>query len=255
MRCFLLLVVAMAATASAARAERMTVAVSTPEVMINSNFTGAPVTVFGVIERDSGAPVMPGGSYQVAILIVGPNETVVERRKDRLLGVWVNRASRAISQAPSLYVLNASHDLAGIANPSVLERLQIGFDNIGFVFDGRAPRLDPESGEFRDAFIRLKQQAGLYSEKADVSFIGDLIFRGTSFLPANLPVGHYTVLAYLFSGGELIAHAQDKIDVSKTGFEGSMAAFARNQSLLYGLICASLAVFIGWAGGVIFRRD
>jgi hypothetical protein len=34
-----------------------------------------------------------------------------------------------------------------------------------------------------------------------------------------------------------------------------MASFAQNQSLIYGLICAALAVFIGWAGGVIFRRD
>ena len=34
-----------------------------------------------------------------------------------------------------------------------------------------------------------------------------------------------------------------------------MAAFARNQSLVYGLLCAALALFVGWLGGVIFRRD
>jgi len=137
----------------------------------------------------------------------------------------------------------------------VLQRLQIGFDNIALVYDGRAASSDPEAAEFRRAFIHLKQRAGLYDQESGVSFVGNLIFRSTTFLPANIPVGRYTVLAYLFSGGELIAHAQDKIEVSKTGFEGSMAAFARNQSLLYGIMCAGLAIFIGWAGGVIFRRD
>ncbi len=34
-----------------------------------------------------------------------------------------------------------------------------------------------------------------------------------------------------------------------------MSAFARSQSLLYGLICVVLALTIGWLGGVIFRRD
>ena len=31
--------------------------------------------------------------------------------------------------------------------------------------------------------------------------------------------------------------------------------FARNQSLLYGLICVALALIVGWLGGVVFRRD
>ena len=35
----------------AAWAEKLTVAVSTPEIQINSNFTGTNVTVFGVIDR------------------------------------------------------------------------------------------------------------------------------------------------------------------------------------------------------------
>ncbi|MEJ0096883.1 MAG: TIGR02186 family protein [Bauldia sp.] len=63
------------------------------------------------------------------------------------------------------------------------------------------------------------------------------------------------MLAYLFSGGALVAHAEDGFVISKSGAEGSIAAFARSQSLVYGIICAGLALFIGWAGGVIFRRD
>ena len=254
MRRVALLVLAITAATGAARAERLTVAVSTPEVAISSNFAGTPVTVFGVIEGDS-AGAGAAGAYKVAILVLGPTESVVARRKDRVLGVWANRAARTIGRAPAFYSLTTSDTLDTIANPAVLQRLQIGFDNIGFVFDGRTGASDPEAKEFRDAFIRLKQQAGLYEQQQNVGFVGNLIFRSSAFLPANIPVGRYTVLAYLFSGGELIGHAQDRIEVSKTGFEGTMAAFARNQSLVYGVLCAALALFVGWLGGVIFRRD
>lgn len=247
---------AVVACAAPASAERLTVAVSTPDIAINSNFTGVPVTVFGVIEQDASRAAPAGGDdYRVAVLLVGPNESVIARRKDRVLGIWLNAAARTIGSAPSFYSLSSSTPASDIANPAVLQRLQLGFDNIGFVYDGRSAARDPESVEFRDAFLRLKRESGLYSEANNVTFIGNLIFRSTAFLPANIPVGRYTVLAYLFQDGELIAHAQDKIDVTKTGFEGSMARFARGQSLLYGIICAGLALFVGWAGGVIFRRD
>jgi uncharacterized protein (TIGR02186 family) len=250
-----LLAIVVVATASPAFAERLTVAVSTPEVSISSNFTGAPVTVFGVIEPDATRPIAPDTQYNVAILVLGPNESVIARRKDRVLGIWLNHAARTIGAAPSFYALSANAPDDTLANPAVLQRLQIGFDNIGFVYDGRSAAHDPESLEFRDAFLRLKRESGLYAETDNVTFVGNSIFRSSVFLPANIPVGRYTVLAYVFVGGELIAHAQDKIDVSKTGFEGSMAAFARNQSLVYGILCAALALFVGWAGGVIFRRD
>jgi uncharacterized protein (TIGR02186 family) len=137
----------------------------------------------------------------------------------------------------------------------VLQRLQIGFDHLALAVDGRVGANDPETQEFRGAFLRLKEDDGLYAETRDVTFIGNAIFRSISFLPANIPVGRFTVAAYVFADGELVAHAQDRIEVTKAGLEGAMAAFAHSQGLIYGILCAGLALFVGWAGGVIFRRD
>lgn len=250
-----LMFLVLVAIASPAAAERMTIAVSMPDIMINSNFTGTPVTIFGVMENDSAEPAPTDQKYGVAILVLGPNESVVARRKDRVVGIWLNHSARTIGAAPNFYALSTSGALSTLSSPPVLKRLQLGFENIGFVYNGSSGRGDPEAIEFRDAFLRLKQQAGLYSDIENVTFIGNSIFRSTAFIPANIPVGHYTVLAYLFSDGGLIAHAQDRINVTKSGLEGTTAAFARGQSLIYGLLCAGLALFIGWAGGVIFRRD
>ena len=235
--------------ATPAKAERLTVAVSMSEVHITSNFTGTPIAVFGVVEEDAGAT--PASDYQVAVVVLGPTESVVERRKDRIAGVWANRAAEAITNAPSFYALNATGAPEALGNPAALQRLQIGFANLNLGRDAA----NPDAAEFRAAYLRLKQKAGLYDQEASIKFIGPLIFRTNAFLPANVPVGRYTVLAYLFSGGELIAHAEDAFVISKSGAEGSIAAFARSQSLVYGLLCAGLALFVGWAGGVIFRRD
>ncbi len=242
------------AAAGSARAEKLTVALSTPEVTINSNFTGTTVTVFGVIDRDAKS-VSGVGGYDIAVLLLGPRETVVARRKERILGIWANAASETFEAVPSFYALSTSVAVADLATAPVLDRLQLGFDNVAFRYSGRAFANDPAAARFREAFIRLKDRAGLYSQEVGVNFIGSLIFRTTFRLPANIPVGAYTADAYLFSDRLLIARADDKLRVTKTGLEDTMSTFARNQSLLYGLICVALALTIGWLGGVIFRRD
>jgi uncharacterized protein (TIGR02186 family) len=240
--------------ASAARAERVTIAVSTPEVAIGSNFNGAPITVFGVIEGEAPGAA-PTGPHDVAVVVLGPPETVVARRKDRFLGAWINRASETIVDAPAFYALNTSTELVAISTPATLDRLGLGLDNIPFTYEGRPAINDPAAAEFRAAYVRLKEKAGLFSQQVAVDFIGETIFRTTAWLPANVPVGRHTVLVYLFSANALIAHAEDSIMVSKTGVDQLVPTFARSESLIYGLLCAALAIFVGWLGGVIFRRD
>ncbi len=235
-----------------AHAQRLTIAVSTPEVSISSNFTGATVTVFGVIEGTAGTSPLEQ-QYDVALVVLGPPESVVARRKDRLVGIWANSGAATIIGVPSFYAVDSSAAIAAIAPTATLSRLQLGFDNIEMPY-GEGVR-SADIAEFRDAFLRLKARANLYHEQTGIEFIGDTIFRSNTFLPANIPDGRYTVLAYLFSDRALVARAESSITVSKIGFEEVVAGFATGQSLIYGLMCATLALFIGWLGGVIFRRD
>jgi uncharacterized protein (TIGR02186 family) len=241
---------------SSAHAEKLTVALSTPEIQINSNFTGTNVTIFGVIERDAGtvARVAP---YEVATLILGPSETVVARRKDRFLGIWINGASETIVAAPTFYSLATSTGLgAPVLTAPIFKRLQIGFENIAFTYSERVAPNDPAASEFRQAFLRLKGSANLFTEDlGGVSFIGDSVFRATVRIPANVPVGRYRALVYLFSGDALLAQAEDTIRVSKIGFEQYMFEAVHTRSTLYGLFCVALALFTGWLAGVVFRRD
>jgi len=181
------------AIAGTALAEELTVAISTPEVRIDSNFTGTTITIFGVIQRDSAAVSRTTG-YDVVTLASGPRESVTARRKDRILGVWANRASETLVAVPSFYSLNTSRELDAIARPALLARLELGFHHIAFAYGRRNEVNLPAAVEFRDAFIRLKSENGLYSEHiGGVAFIAATVFRSTIWIPANVPVGRYTV--------------------------------------------------------------
>jgi len=238
-----------------AAAEQLTIALSTNNIRIDSGFTGDALTVFGVIERDA-ATISRNSPYEIAVLVKGPTDTVVVRRKEPLLFFWVNRASETFTAAPSYYALNSTGPLDEIATPPLLARFGLGFANVPLQVAGAAEEAtDPD---FREAFIRLRKEAGLYTEFAGgVDFIGtsDSVFRTAAWIPSNAPDGRYTIEVYLFSGEVFLAHQQATLNVTKVGFEQFMFEASHNRALLYGLACVLLALFTGWLAGVVFRRD
>jgi uncharacterized protein (TIGR02186 family) len=230
--------------AGAARAEKLTVALSTGRVEISSNFTGTSLVVFGAIERDAATVSRPEG-YDVVVIVRGPSQTVVTRRKERTFGIWINRTSETY-EAPAFYSAHATGPLEAIALPATLRQYEIGLP---------ALRLDG-TPDFIDAFLRLKRNDGLYSEiEGDVRFLSPSIFQAAVGLPANVPVGTYRTTVHLFSGNALLASQEGSFEVGKSGFEQFASTFARNQGLIYGLVTILLALFTGWLAGVIFRRD
>ena len=93
------------------------------------------------------------------------------------------------------------------------------------------------------------------SDRTSVEFIGDVVFRADIDLPANVPIGEYRTEVHLFSGGTLLAVDSAAMLVSRSGVEQALFAFSREQAIIYGLLTVALALFTGWLGGVLFRRD
>ncbi len=236
-----------------AAAEQLVVALSTDHVKISSSFTGTGITVFGSIEPD-GAPRPASGAYDVVVVVRGPGETLVTRRKERVFGIWLNRAAQTFKDMPSFYAIHSGRPLAEIAPMDVLKRYQLGFANLAFRADGGGPAAGDE--DFRAAFVRLKQEAGLYREAPyGVTFPGGSLFQTTVEIPANVPVGTYRVEAFLFADAAMIAAGSAAFGIAKTGFEQFTFDLARQNGYLYGLICVVLALVTGWLAGVLFRRD
>lgn len=238
-----------------ARAETLISAVSPDRVSITSNFAGTELTVYGSVERDA-ATVSRASGYDVAIMLIGPRRTVVTRRKDRVVGLWINRASRSFD-APSFYALATTRSLADLATPVQLGRQQIGIDHLILPEGGPGgTEAVPAGDEFRTAFLDHQRRAGLYAEyPSAVKWLGTHLFSVTLPIPAEVPVGRYVARVLLISDGNPLAEHLSDVDVSKSGFEQKVADAAQHRSIVYGLASVLIALFTGWLGGALFRRD
>ena len=153
------------AAATPASAERLIVSVSRHQVRVNSSFDGTQIVLFGSVERDA-QTIQRRGPYDIVVTVTGPKETTVARRKERVLGIWVNMASRIFVNAPSYLHVLASRPFEDIAAPDRLRRWQIGLDNIQL-----PQQVGPDIADtvptdpFRQNFVRLKTEHGMYGQK------------------------------------------------------------------------------------------
>lgn len=237
-------------------AERLVVSLSTHLVQINSNFAGAELLLFGSIERDA-ATVARRGGYDIVVTVKGPPETVVTRRKERVLGLWVNTDSRTFLESPGYLAVFSNRPVEQITDQTVRRRQQIGLNF--FVLPQRIGEDIADvtaSDPFRAAFIRLRTGQGLYREQPNaVTFLTPTLFRTNIPLPAVVPVGNYEVDAKLFADGALLARQTSAIELVKAGFEQFVASSAREHGVSYGLATIAMAFATGWLASVIFRRD
>ena len=252
---FLCLFIGLCAGSVGARAESLVADMSDRVIKISSNFTGSDIVIFGMIERDA-STVSRGEPYDLVVVVRGWDETIVSRRKERVVGIWVNNERKLYPNAPNFYVLSSTRKLEDIANPSVLSKMQLGTDYLMLPPNQEISETLREPDPFRLAALRLKRQAGLYRDDlSSVTFLNDSLFRTTVDIPANVRVGRYDVTVHLFRGGALLSSVSQPLNIAKAGFEQMTFSLARNNSIIYGLLCVGMAMFMGWFAGVVFRRN
>jgi uncharacterized protein (TIGR02186 family) len=235
-----------------ALAERLVVSLANHRVLITSNYTGAELVLFGSVERDAA----PAKAYDIVATISGPRQSLRVRRRSRVLGVWVNTASRTFVDPPSYLAVLTSRPLNAVTAADTQRRLQIGIANTPF-----PERVNDDIGEvsndpFRAALINLMRERGLYGEEPSaVTFLTPTLFRAAISLPAQVPIGSYDVDVKLFADGAMIARTDSAFEIVKVGFEQFVVDAAHDHGLLYGLATALMALVTGWIASVVFRRD
>jgi uncharacterized protein (TIGR02186 family) len=258
-RCILALATPLALLASPppAAAERLVTTISRHQVMVTSNFTGTSIVLFGTVEPDTPAARRRTPNYDLVVTIAGPKQTTVTLRKERVLGIWTNVASRTFENVPSYLAVLSNRPFEAITDQETRKRMQIGLDNIllSQSIDGASVEA-PADDIFRSSFVRLKMSHGLYSQLANgVTLLTPTVFRAGITLPAEAPVGNYDVDIKVFADGTMLARASSAFEIIKVGFEQWVAAAARDYGLFYGIGTAMMAVFTGWFASVVFRRD
>jgi uncharacterized protein (TIGR02186 family) len=241
--------------AGPAAAERLIASLTNHRVMITSNYTGVELVLFGSVERDA-ASVESKGPYDIVATVTGPRESLRTRHKQRVLGIWVNTAARTFVDPPSFLAVLASRPLDAITNAANQRRQRLGIANTPLPEVIHNDIGEVASDPFRAALVRLMRERGLYSEEPNaVTFLTPTLFRAAILLPAQVPIGDYTVDVKLFAEGNLIAQTNSAFEIVKVGFQQFVVNAAREHGLLYGLATTMMALATGWIASIVFRRD
>ncbi|MFC3327509.1 TIGR02186 family protein [Mesorhizobium cantuariense] len=234
--------------------EGIQIGLSTDNVSITAGFSGADLTIFGSLENPDPL-VARQGRYDVIVVLEGPPRPVVVRRKDRVLGVWVNLDSETFENVPMSYSVATTRPLQDITEPNSYRQLSLGASNL-YMQPADAGDSPATIEEFTAALRERKSATGLYSENVGgVQFLSQNLFRATVRLAPNVPVGTHKARAFLFKSGVFIKESSAQLEIRKSGFEQSIFRVAHNYSFLYGIFAISLAMLTGWLGRVIFRKD
>ncbi len=237
--------------AAQARAQGLVFGTSDPTISIHSNFSGETVTLFGNIEPSAdGTP--PAGAFDVVLVVRGPTEDRVVRRKDRQFGIMLNSEYALFSRLPSFYRVLSSRPLEAIVSQETIAERHL---TVKAQAEAALSETTGDKDAFVDELVRLMRQANLFRDNGrGVAFLSPTFFSARVELPANVPNGIFLAQALVIQNGEVVATSAQRFYVQKSGFERFLGDAAGDNPLVYGLAVVALALSTGWLGGVLFRR-
>lgn len=233
--------------ALAQRSSDLATGITEEEIAVTSDYRGARLTVFGVHWQRARV------KSDVVVVLRGPGEREIVRRKRRVLGLWINSDPVRFSSAPSFYSLASTRPVGAFLSASTIATL--GLDPGALArLEGSTPE-DSDPAAYRRALVRLKKGSGLYRESPNgLRLEEDGAFKVPFIIPANAPVGVYAVDVYLFRNGRLVQHKPGKINITRIGIEKTIYSAAHTWPLLYGIATVLFALGAGYAAALAFRR-
>lgn len=233
--------------ASATKAENIVLGMNHDEVKITANFDGSEILIFGAIKRE--AP-QAEGALGVIVTIVGPNERVKVRRKERKFGIWMNTDEIEVDAAPSFYAVSTSMPWAEIISDTDDLRHRISIPRAIRAVDTRVT----DTELFNEALKRIRETQGKYGiYENGVILDQDTLFQTRIPMPANLTAGDYKTRIFLTRDKKVVSSFDTTIDVRKVGIEDFLYTLAHEKPFLYALMSLLIAVVAGWGASAFFR--
>lgn len=229
--------------------ERLVAGLSVDAVGITASFDGSDILIYGAVARET--PLPPGPPLQIIVTVEGPSEHITVRRKNRVLGIWVNTQSVSVAAAPGFYAVSTSAPLDDILLPSEDTRFRISVP-LAMRALGEAKGVEDVT-PFTEALIRLKSAEGRYRlDEGNVHVVEQTLFRADVALPAQLVEGDYKARVFLLREGRVIDVQLAAIAVHKVGLERWLYRLALDKPFQYGVLSLVLAVAAGWGASAAF---
>ncbi|HRE20396.1 MAG TPA: TIGR02186 family protein, partial [Rhabdaerophilum sp.] len=218
-------------------------------------YTGAEITVFGLIERDA-RTIARTGNYDIVALVQGPTGEVTVQRKGKFGPIWLTDDRKKYAKVPLFFSILSSRPLSAVVDETVREKLMLGLE-----YFLPKPEMQPEKRDlddfgFRNALLRLRRdEGGLVEDPKSITMIRPNLFTARVVLPATAPTGLYLVNLTILAEGVPLKTAQAGFVVRKVGFDAFVANAARTEAWGYGLFTVLMAVMMGWIANLVFRKD
>ncbi|MCB1367926.1 MAG: TIGR02186 family protein [Rhodobacteraceae bacterium] len=230
--------------------EKVVAGLSQDNVSITATFDGTGILVFGAVKREAPAPTH--APLHVVIEVSGPPHAVTVRRKEKVLGIWINRDTIEVDSAPSFYAIAATAPLSEIVSETENLRHKISVDRLIRMVG--APDHISDAENFVEAVIRIRRDNGLYTDTgASVQLTDETLFKTEFDLPSNLVEGDYSARIFLIRGTEVVDSFETAIAVRKVGLERWIYNLAHQRPLIYGLLSLAIAIAAGWLASAVFR--
>lgn len=247
MRRIWLILVLLAAPALAN--ESIVTGLSQNKVQITTDFDGSDILVYGAVKRDAPAPT---GGLDVIITLEGPSSPLVVRRKQKVMGIWLNTSSVQIANAPSFYAVTATGPVDDILSQA--DDLRFGITLSRRINTKEISVNTMDFPEYTEALRRIRIKENQYQVTPSmVQLVDQTLFRTDFALPANVTEGNYKVRLFILRAGQVIDSQERFINVRKTGLERDLYNLAHQQPLIYGLLSLVMAAVAGWAASAGFR--
>ena len=250
--CGLAMLAALPGAALAQRAgPRLITDLSQNRVDIEYTFAGADILLFGAIDRASS---LRNRQLDLVVVVRGPSYPLTVRKKERVAGMWINTRSVRFHTTPSYYAISTTRPIDEIVDPKTAAIYEFGISNLHFS-PASTERSAQEIQEFQTGLVDLRSREGLYVEnEGGVRVVEGVLFRTSTRLPGDAPVGEYSASVFLIADRQVIATTTVPLTVGKTGFEQAVYSFAIDHSLAYGLLAVIIALASGWGVAAIMRR-
>lgn len=222
----------------------LTTHLSDNNINITTAFSGDQLTLFGTTD-------IPG---DIIISIRGPKNDLVIRRKQNVLGLWLNTDSVKFHDVFSYYDISSSQPLDTLLSQDLRKLYTLGLDTLNFETD---ESYEPsKKARFQESLIEFLQQRDLYTVRTHKAiFLNERLFYTTLDFPSSLPIGNYMVTTYLVNQGNILDTDNQIVSVRQVGLSSEIREFAHDKSAQYGILCILAALFSGWLATQILRRD
>ena len=218
---------------------------SQENVKISTDFQGAKILLFGAYDGKKGDDII--------VIVTGPKGLVTVQKKEKILGVWVNRRKVNYINTPKYLSISSNRKIEDILNQKTQKISEIGLNNLKIRIQPGI-RVENEN-QWRQALTRNMLKSNLWSiNENSVSLNKNALFRSFLELPSNVITGQFEVKILHYRNSKLVSQQINSINVSKSGISAEIYDIAQNYSTLYGIFAVLLAVLVGWGSNLIFRK-